>query len=58
MRDNMLKHNWNDFCWREKCINIHIVHEDTYFSIFVMIPFFADAYDNRTYLQDVLCFYE
>ena len=37
---------------------MHIVYEDTYFSVFIMISFVADAYDSRTYLEYVLCFYE
>ena len=37
---------------------MHIVYEDTYFSVFIMISFVADAYDSRTYLEYMLCFYE
>ena len=37
MRGNMFKHDWNNFCQREKYINIHIVYEHTYFFIFIMI---------------------
>ena len=39
-------------------MNIHIVYEHTYFSIFIMISFVTDAYDSRVYLEYVLCFYE
>ena len=35
-------------CLREKYIKIHIVYENTYLIIFVMISFVADAYDSRT----------
>ena len=38
MRGNICKHNWNGFCSREKCINIHVVYDHTYFSILIMIP--------------------
>ena len=58
MCGNKLKHNWNGFCLKEKYINIHIVYEHTYFSIFIMTFFVADAYDSRPYLEYVLCFYE
>ena len=38
MYGNTFEHNWNGSCQDEKCINIHIVNEHTYFSIFIMIP--------------------
>ena len=32
------------------------MYEHTYFNIFIMISFVANAYDSRTYLEYVLCF--
>ena len=58
MCGNTLKLNWDGFCLKEKYINIHIVYEQTYFSIFIMTFFVADAYDSRPYLEYVLRFYE
>ena len=54
MCGSMFKHNWNDFCLREQYSNINIVYEHTYFSIFIMIPLFADAYGSRTSLEYVV----
>ena len=56
MCGNKLKHDWNGFCLKEKYINIHIVYEHTYFSIFIVTFFVADPYDSRPYLEYVLCF--
>ena len=38
MCGNTFKHNCNGFCLREQDINILIVYEHTYFSIFITIP--------------------
>ena len=37
-------------------MKIHVVYEYTYFSIFIMISFVANAYESRAYLEYVLCF--
>ena len=52
------EHIWNDFCEKEKYINIHVVYEHLHFSICIMISSVADSYDSRTYLQHVMCFCE